>query len=93
MIGSMSGSLWFDGFVEYAIGRQPASERISLYLSLGSREHRSKNPRMRSVRECTERLARHWGERFPVIMETNPGGHFDQPQMRVAKGIGKLLQA
>lgn len=93
MIGSMSGSLWFDGFVEYAIGRQPASERISLYLSLGSREHRSKNPRMRSVRECTERLARHWGERFHVIMETNPGGHFDQPQMRVAKGIRKLLQA
>lgn len=93
MIGSMSGSLWFDGFVEYAIGRQPASERISLYLSLGSREHRSKNPRMRSVRECTERLARHWGERFHVIMETNPGGHFDQPQMRMAKGIRKLLQA
>lgn len=32
-------------------------------------------------------------ERFSVIMETNTGGHFDQPQMRVAKGIRKLLQA
>ena len=39
-IGTMSGSLWFDGWLEYARTHRPVSPVKRMYVSLGSREHR-----------------------------------------------------
>lgn len=90
-IGSVSGSLWFDGFEEYAAGERQVCGNPRLYLSLGSREHRTGNPRLRRVRECTERLARLWAKTLPVTLEINPGGHFDDPGLRMARAIEQLV--
>ncbi len=90
-IGTMSGSLWFDGWADYAMSHSMKAENPLIYISLGSREHKVRNVRMASVKVCTERLAAHWGKFCPVICESNPGGHFDDPEGRVVRGISRLL--
>ena len=89
---SVSGSLWFDGWEEYALTNRTAVPCPKLYLSLGNKEHRVRNPRMASVRDCTERLAAEWRRRgFPTLFEINPGGHFQEPELRTARALTRLL--
>ncbi|MCM1121480.1 MAG: alpha/beta hydrolase-fold protein [Eubacterium sp.] len=55
MVGSLSGSLWYDGFCEFMEKERPFRKDIKVYLSLGKKESQSRNPRMSRVAECTER--------------------------------------
>lgn len=55
MIASLSGSLWFDGFSEFMEREKPLRTDLRIYFSLGKKESRSKNPRMRKVAVCTQR--------------------------------------
>ena len=55
MIGSLSGSLWYDNFCEFMEGAKPLRTDIHVYLSLGKKEMQSRNPRMSRVADCTER--------------------------------------
>lgn len=55
VIASLSGSLWFDGFCEFMEREKPIRTDLQIYLSLGKKESRSKNPRMSRVAECTQR--------------------------------------
>jgi len=91
-VGSISGSLWFDGFADWLCVHLPDFIPASVYLSLGDREKQARNPRMARVeddtRRCAEALAAH-GVR--VKLEMNPGGHFQQPDQRVLKGVRDLL--
>lgn len=52
---SLSGSLWFDGFCEFMEREKPLRTDLRVYLSLGKKESRSRNPRMGKVAECTQR--------------------------------------
>lgn len=92
-IGSISGSLWFDGWADHALSHTMKAEKPVIYVSLGSREHKVRNARMASVKKNTELLAAHWEKSCPVILESNPGGHFDDPEGRVARGVSRLLTA
>ena len=60
-VGSVSGSLWFDGWVEYA-KTHPVQGRPCIYLSVGMQERNARNPRMAAVQKCTEELAE-WVEK------------------------------
>ena len=92
LVGSMSGSLWFDGFLEYAL-ETPISPAVKrLYLSLGDKEKKSRNPRMARVETCTGKLAEIWGKETAVRYEKNPGNHFQDPQGRMAKGLDWLSE-
>ena len=92
LVGSMSGSLWFDGFLEYAL-ETPISPAVKrLYLSLGDKEKKSRNLRMAQVEACTEKLAEIWGKETAVRYEKNPGNHFQDPQGRMAKGLDWLSE-
>lgn len=91
-MGTMSGSLWFDDWQEYALSHKPAGSLRKIYVSLGSKEHRTKNPRMARVRQCTDTLAKYWRSYGEVLYEINPGGHFNQPEARVARGIDWLAE-
>ena len=51
---SVSGSLWFDGFVDYLAAHPLLGAPERVYLSLGDREEQAKNPRMQRVRTATE---------------------------------------
>ena len=87
---SVSGSLWFDGFTEYFINSTLNTERI--YLSLGDRESRTKDKRLATVGECTDRIFENIRDRgVKTIYEQNPGGHFNEPAKRMAKSIEWLI--
>lgn len=88
---SVSGSLWFPGWKEYAENHAPAAES-DVYLSLGIKEKNSRDPQMALVEENTkkqEQLLR--GQARNTVLEMNPGGHFMDPQLRLAKGIAWLI--
>lgn len=84
-VASVSGSLWFDGFVDYALKRSCLAERV--YLSLGDKEKNTRNPRMCAIEDCTCTVAKHLG----CDVELNPGGHFQDELPRLARGIAALL--
>ena len=87
---SVSGSLWFDGFTDYMAEHTPHAERV--YLSLGDREKHARSPRLGCVEDRTREAAellRSAG--VEVLFELNPGGHFDRPGERLAKGAKALM--
>ena len=89
---SLSGSLWFDGFCAFMGREKPLRTDLRIYLSLGKKESRSKNPRMNRVAACTERaeeiLAAQLGETGgKVFFEWNEGGHFHDIEGRFVKAI------
>ena len=91
-VTSMSGSLWFPGFVEYASTHELARTPDRLYLSLGDAEERTRNATLRTVRERTDALAELWrGQGIDVAYELNPGNHFQDGALRSAKGIAAIL--
>lgn len=91
-VASVSGSLWFPGFIDYARERMGAHPLNALYLSLGKKETRTPNRMMRHVLECTETIRGLAMEcAIPCAFELNPGNHFSQPDLRTAKGITWLL--
>ncbi|MDO4273844.1 MAG: alpha/beta hydrolase-fold protein [Eubacteriales bacterium] len=91
-IGSISGSLWFDGWLDYVLSHKPKTEISMIYISLGSREHRVKEERMARVKESTEELIQYWKQEYNVIYEINPGGHFSDVTGRIARGIDHLSE-
>lgn len=85
---SMSGSLWFDGFAEFAEENVPVRMPEKVYFSLGEREKKTKNARMAQVEVCTARVAeifRGYGADVRYIL--HPGGHFDDVPERITQGL------
>ena len=87
---SISGSLWFDGFLEFMTNNTPKAKFI--YLSLGDKEKLAKNPRLAAVEDCTRQAAGLLGaQNIPVAFEMNHGGHFQDIPARIARGISSLM--
>lgn len=88
VVASLSGSLWFDGFCEFMEREKPLRTDLRVYLSLGKKESRSKNPRMGRVAECTEKAIEILrGQGNQVFFEWNEGSHFHDIEARFAKAI------
>lgn len=89
---SASGSLWFPGFVDRATTEPFAGSPQAVYLSLGKKETKTPNRMMRHVLDDTramEELLQ--GRNIDTIFELNPGNHFAQTDLRMARGITWLL--
>ena len=88
---SLSGSLWYDGFCEFMEREKPLRTDLRVYLSLGKKESRSKNPRMGRVAVCTEKaveiLRKGMDNAECVCFAWNEGGHFHDIEGRFAKAI------
>ena len=90
---SMSGSLWFPDFREYALSHPMQRRPDRLYLSLGNKEDKTRNPYMKTVRQNTEALFRFFREQgIPAEFRLHPGGHYQRPAERTAAGIAWLLE-
>lgn len=90
---SVSGSLWFDGFVDFLRQTPPRRRLRKVYLSLGDREKNAKDPRMAAVEDCTRRAAALLRDSGAAVeLEMNPGGHFRDAAARMAKGIAALYR-
>ena len=87
VVGSVSGSLWYDGFLEWMKEhRDTATGRY--YFSLGEKEKDGKNKRLSSVEEATlEAVDLLKSEGKEVTFEYNEGNHFGPLIERIEKAI------
>lgn len=89
---SCSGSLWYDGWMDYvrarAIGRP-----CRVYVSLGDREAAAKNPRMAAVGAATEQTVA-WLRAQDAVAACefvmHQGGHFTDVPGRLAAALAWL---
>ena len=92
-VASVSGSLWYPGIMAYIQDREWVRRPDCLYLSVGDREGATRNPVMKPVEANTRAAAALYeGKGVPTTLELNPGGHFNAPDRRIAKGIAWLLE-
>lgn len=89
-IAAVSPSVWYPQWIEYAEAHQPQAHAV--YLSLGDKEEKTKNPVMAQVGNCIHRqhelLTAHG---INTILEWNPGNHFQHSDERTAKGFAWLM--
>lgn len=86
---SCSGSLWFPGWLEYLKNKR--IENKCIYLSLGDKEALTKNKVMATVSKCTQTTYDYFSEGNACVYEMNEGGHFNDPEGRVIKGIEWII--
>ena len=86
----VSPSVWLPGWLDFAAAHPTRAKRV--YLSLGDKEARTRNPMMRAVADnlqATHRILLDQG--VLTTLEWNPGNHFREPEARMAKGVAWLL--
>ena len=89
---SMSGSLWYPGFKDFALQNTLRIAPQHLYFSLGDKEARARNQYLKTVQQCTEELAAHYRSLgINTCYELNPGGHYRDIISRSGAGIKWLL--
>ena len=89
-VAAASPSVWFPDFLEYIRERKPLCKKI--YLSLGDKEEKTRNPVMATVgdkiRELDSFLAQ---EGFDCVLEWNEGNHFKDFDIRTAKAFASVM--
>ncbi len=89
-IVAASPSVWYPGWLDYARSRRPLAQRV--YLSLGDREEKTRNPVMAAVGEAIRAQRRLLAEEgIPCALEWNEGNHFVNSGLRVAKGMAWVM--
>ncbi|MBR3188650.1 MAG: esterase [Lachnospiraceae bacterium] len=89
-IAAASPSIWFPGFTDYM--RANTLQAGAVYLSLGDREERTKNPFMSQVGNAIRdgyAVLRNAG--INCTLEWNKGNHFKNPDLRTAKAFAWLM--
>ncbi len=86
-----SPSVWFPLWMESARRNRPKADHI--YLSLGDREERTKNPVMSKVGSCIREMESLLsGQGVDVFLEWNRGNHFADTGLRCAKAFSWCLE-
>lgn len=96
-IAAASPSVWFPGWMNMAENNHISADAV--YLSLGDKEEKTRNPVMRMVGDnirrqyeiLNEETARNDCRLRDCILEWNQGNHFREPDLRTAKGFAWLL--
>ncbi len=87
-----SPSVWFPGFTDYM--RNNTIHAGSVYLSLGDKEEKTRNPVMATVssriREAHEVLK---GQGVNTVLEWNQGNHFMDADIRTAKAFAWVMNS
>ena len=90
-VAAASPSVWFPGFSDYMAERKLCAN--SVYLSLGDKEEKTRNPVMATVgdniRKAHELLK---AQGVNTVLEWNPGNHFKDPDIRMAKGFEGVIK-
>lgn len=95
---SCSGSLWYEGVLDYVQKKTEvvlSPDTKYVYLSLGDKEEQTKNKKIAVVGDNTKRIYKRLcecQENMQGILEWNHGGHFSEPDIRIAKGIYWILK-
>ena len=90
-VGSISASLWYDGFVEWS-QKTPFFGNARLYLSLGTKEKNATDKRLATVEDATrEFVSLLEGKGFDVTFEMVPGTHFSPAAPKFDRALEVLL--
>ena len=90
-IAAASPSIWFPGFVDFMRERKAGSRHI--YLSLGDREEKTRNPVMAAAGEkirTAHTLLK--GQDVNCFLEWNEGNHFRDAGLRTAKAFSWVMK-
>ena len=89
-IAAASPSVWYPKWIDYASENKPLAK--SVYLSLGDKEEKAKNPVMaqvgNAIRKQHELLTE---QEINTLLEWNAGNHFVDSDKRMAKGFAWLI--
>ena len=89
-VAAVSPSVWFPHFLDYA--KSHPIKTKSVYLSLGDKEEKTRNPVMAQVGSSIRSIYQHLNEScVDCALEWNEGNHFRDPDLRTAKGFARLL--
>lgn len=89
-IAVVSPSVWYPDFLQYMTEHDINSP--SVYLSLGDKEEKTRNKVMATVGDCIRQAqSRLKEQQIDCVLEWNPGNHFRDSQLRMAKGFAWLL--
>ena len=89
-IAAVSPSVWYPQWMEYAEKNRPLT--TSVYLSLGDKEEKTKNPTMAQVGNCIRKQQELLtAQGVNAILEWNPGNHFQHSDERTAKGFAWII--
>lgn len=92
-VASMSGSFWYEDWVDYVTSLHLDKQGCSAFFSLGDRERKAKEKILHSVQDNTDitiRALESWGVK--VQHHLVPGGHFDNVEGRVQEGLTALAE-
>ena len=84
-VAAASPSVWFPGWLDHV--RAHPLRASAVYLSLGAREERTKNPLMATVGDCIREQYALLEQDCAAALEWNPGNHFKDPALRTAKAF------
>lgn len=89
-IAAVSPSVWFSDFVDFCKDRNILVKTV--YLSLGDKEHKTRNPEMAKVKDSIEEIFKDLKVKDTnCVLEFNPGNHFKDVGERMTKGLSWLL--
>ena len=90
-IAAASPSIWFPGFTEYM--KENELRAHAVYLSLGDREERTRNPVMARVGDAIREAYAHLQETgVDCVLEWNKGNHFKEPDLRTARAFAWVMK-
>lgn len=84
-VAAASPSVWFPGWLSH-VKEHPIRAK-TVYLSLGDREERTKNPVMATVGDCIREQYAMLQPGYTARLEWNPGNHFQDPELRTARAF------
>ncbi len=89
---SLSGSLWYDGFVEWMKGQTPSPQLKKICMLLGEKEKNAKEKRMSTVEERTLVAADILKEKSQaiIVFELVEGTHFSPILPRMERAMMTL---
>lgn len=91
-VAAASPSIWFPGFLEYM--KENEIKTGSVYLSLGDKEAKTRNPVMATVAERIQDARDYlMGQNINCHFEWNKGNHFSEPDLRTAKAFSWVLSS
>lgn len=91
-VGSVSGSLWYPHFTEFVENSEVLQCISTFYMSLGDKEKKTSNKIMSQVETNSLIIFERIKPQFNNSkFEFNPGNHFKDEDLRIAKCIAYLL--
>ena len=91
-VAAASPSVWYPGWPAFAEENEVWAQKV--YLSLGKKEEKTRHPVMKTVGANIRRqfeLLSASPECQAVTLEMNPGNHFQDADLRMAKGFAWLM--